>query len=71
MFVTQERFVVALLIGMIVQWCSQGDYMTWTPSATNTANARTLTVGTKLVAGRVLGPFLSLIWSDAACYLMQ
>jgi hypothetical protein len=71
MFVTQERFVVALLTGMVVQWSSQGTYDTWTPSATNTANSRTLTVGTKLVAGRVLGPFLSLIWSDAACYLMQ
>jgi hypothetical protein len=71
MFVTQERFVVALRTGMIVQWCSQGDYSTWTPSATNTANSRTLTVGTKLVAGRVLGPFLSMIWSDSAAYLMQ
>jgi hypothetical protein len=71
MFVTQERFVVALRTGMVIQWCSQGDYTTWTPSATNTANARTLTVGTKLVAGRVLGPFLSLIWSDSAAYLMQ
>lgn len=71
MFVTQERFVVALCTGMIIQWCSQGDYTVWTPSATNTANSRTLTVGTKLVAGRVLGPFLSIIWSDAAAYLMQ
>jgi hypothetical protein len=71
MFVTQERFVVALLTGMVIQWCSQGDYTTWTPTAQNTANSRPLTVGTKLVAGRVLGPFLSLIWSDAAAYLMQ
>ena len=71
MFVTQERFVVALRTGMVIAWCSQGDYTTWTPSATNTANSRTLTVGTKLVAGRVLGPFLSLVWSDAAAYLMQ
>jgi hypothetical protein len=70
-FVTQERFVVALRAGMVIAWCSQGDYTTWTPSPTNTANSRTLTVGTKLVAGRVLGPFLSLIWSDAAAYLMQ
>ena len=70
-FVTQERFVVALRAGMVLAWCSQGDYTTWTPSPTNTANSRTLTVGTKLVAGRVLGPFLSLIWSDAAAYLMQ
>ena len=71
MFVTQERFVVALCTSMIIQWCSQGDYTVWTPTATNTANNRTLTVGTKLVAGRVLGPFLSIVWSDAAAYLMQ
>jgi len=61
-FVTQERFVVALRAGMVISWCSQGDFTTWTPSPTNTANSRTLTVGTKLVAGRVLGPFLSLVW---------
>ena len=71
MFVTAERFVVALRAGMVLSWCSQGDYTTWTPSPTNTANSRTLTVGTKLVAGRVLGPFVSLIWSDAAAYVMQ
>ena len=71
MFVTAERFVVALRAGMVIAWCTQGDYTVWTPSAANTANSRTLTVGTKLVAGRVLGPFVSLIWSDAAAYVMQ
>jgi hypothetical protein len=70
-FITSERFVVALRAGMVISWCAQNDYTTWTPSATNTANTRTLTAGTKLVAGRVLGPFVSLIWSDAACYIMQ
>src|SRR5215831_11636293 len=67
-FVTAERFVVALRENMTMSWCSQGDYTAWTPAPTNTANTRTLTEGTKLVAGRVLQPFVSLIWSDAACY---
>jgi hypothetical protein len=70
-FVTPERFVFALRSGMVVSWCSQGDYTIWTPLATNTANTRTLTVGTKLIAGRVLAPFVSLIWSDAALYQFQ
>lgn len=70
-FVTQERFVFALCTGMVVQWCSQGDYTTWTPTTNNTANARTLNVGTKLVAGCVLGPELAAVWSDAALYLFQ
>jgi len=70
-FVTAERFVVALRENMVMSWCSQGDYTVWSPAATNTANTRTLTDGTKLVAGRLLGPFVSLIWSDAACYIMQ
>ena len=48
-FVTPERFVFALRAGMNVSWNSQGDLTTWTPSATNTANTRTLTEGTKLV----------------------
>lgn len=70
-FVTQERFVFALCAGMVLQWCSQGDYTTWTPATANTANSRTLSVGTKLVAGVVLGPQLAAIWSDAALYICQ
>jgi len=71
MFITPERFVFGLLDQMTVAWCSQGDPTTWTPATGNTANFRTLTEGTKLVGGRVLAPFVSLVWSDAACYLFQ
>lgn len=71
MFVTPERFVMALLDNMQVAWCSQGDYTTWTPATNNTANIRTLTEGTKLVSGRVLANFVSLVWTDAAVYLFQ
>src|SRR5262249_29745318 len=42
-FVTAERFVVALRENMVISWCSQGDFTTWTPDPTNTANTRTLT----------------------------
>jgi hypothetical protein len=70
-FVTPERFVFALLDAMQVAWCTQGDFTVWTPAVGNTANVRTLTEGTKLVAGRVLSDFISLVWSDAALYRFQ
>lgn len=68
LFVTPERFIFALRENMNVSWCSQGDPTTWTPATNNTANTRTLTEGTKLVGGRVLGPFVSMVWSDGAAY---
>jgi hypothetical protein len=68
MFVTPERFVVALRAGMQIHWCVQGDFSTWTPTDTNTANIRGITEGNKLVGGRPLGGGVSLIWSDAALY---
>jgi len=71
MFVTNERFVFALLDGMQVAWPSQGTLTDWTPTITNTANVRTLTEGTKLVAGRVLSDFQCVVWTDAAIYLFQ
>jgi len=71
MFVTNERFVFGLLDGMQVAWASQGTLSIWTPATGNTANIRTLTEGTKLVAGRVLGDFQCVVWTDAALYLFQ
>lgn len=71
MFVTPERFVFALCEGMQVKWPSQGTIDDWTPSATNTANIRTLAEGTKLVGGRVLSEFVSLVWTDSALYRFQ
>lgn len=71
MFVTPERFVIALCEGMSIEWCVQADYTTWTPTSTNTAGIRGVTEGTKLVGGRPLGGGISLIWSDAALYLHQ
>jgi hypothetical protein len=71
MFITPERFVMALCANMQVAWPSQGTITDWTPSITNTANIRTLTEGTKLVGGKVLADFVSLIWTDAAVYRFQ
>lgn len=71
MFVTPERFVFALREGMVVSWCSQGDYTDWTPTTSNTANSRTLAEGNKLVSGKVLAPNVSLVWTDTAVYLFQ
>jgi hypothetical protein len=71
MFITPERFIFGLCDAMVVNVCSQGDPTIWTPATTNTAFARTLQNGTKLVSGRVLAPFISLVWSDSAVYLFQ
>lgn len=71
MFVTNERYVFALCDGMQVAWCNQGDYTVWTPATGNTANIRTLTEGSKLVGGKVLGNFVALVWTDAALYVFQ
>jgi hypothetical protein len=71
LFVSPERFIFLLCDDMVVNVCSQGDPTTWTPATTNTAFARTLQVGTKLVAGRALAPFISMVWSDNAAYLFQ
>lgn len=71
MFVTPERFVFALCDDMQVIWPSQGTIDDWTPTSTNTANIRTLSEGTKLVGGRVLSEFVSLVWTDAGLYRFQ
>ena len=71
LFVTPENFVFALRTNMVLSGSSQGDFTIWTPATNNTAFQRTLAIGTKLIAGKVLAPFLSLIWSDSAVYLAQ
>lgn len=80
MFVTPERYVVAVgaspdtsnaVDPMLLRWSTQADYTVWTPTVDNTANARRLGVGKKLIAGAATGSQLNLIWSDEALYLMQ
>jgi hypothetical protein len=71
MFVTPERFVLALCDGMQVKWPSPGHHRPMDADTDNTANIRTLTEGTKLVSGAVLTDFVSLVWTDAALYRFQ
>lgn len=71
LFVSPERFVFTACADMVVNVSSQGDPTTWTPATTNTAFARTLQVGSKLVGGRALAPYLSMVWSDNAAFLFQ
>ncbi len=77
MFVTGERFVFALGSGadgttpMKVQWPDQDDITDWTPSASNSANARTLQSGSKLINGTPLSDGINLVWSDTSVYVFQ
>lgn len=71
MFVTEERFVMALCEGMRVQWPDQDNPEDWTPTTTNTANTRRLAAGSRLVGGTKLSQNLALIWTDTSLYLMQ
>lgn len=70
-FVTPERFVVALRENLVVSSSSQGDFNTWAPASNNSAWSRTLTDGSKLMGGAALAPFQSLIWTDGAVYMFQ
>jgi hypothetical protein len=71
MFVSPERFVFAMCEQMVVNVSSQGDPTTWTPALANTAFARTLQEGSKIVSGRAMAPFLSMVWTDSAAYIFQ
>lgn len=69
-FVTPERFIVALRASMEVSWPDRDDPTDWTPTDLNTANTRTLGTGSKLIAGCALAG-VSLIWSNTGAYAMQ
>jgi hypothetical protein len=70
-FVTPERYVFALRENLVVSSSDQGDYTVWTPATGNTAFSRTLNNGSKLVSGRALEPFISLVWTDGALFKFQ
>jgi hypothetical protein len=74
MFVTPERFVVALGInGNLLQmaWCDQTDYTVWTTTPTNTANSgRTLIGGNYFTGGVPLRNGVSLIFTDRNVFEM-
>lgn len=75
MFVTPERFVVALGINgnlLEMAWCDQQDYTDWTTLPTNTANSgRTLIGGSYFVGGIGVRDGVSLIWTDNCVFNMN
>jgi len=75
MFVTPERFVVALGINgnyLQMAWCDQNDYTVWTTTATNTANTgRTLIGGSFFVGGIAIRDGISLIFTDRCVFQMN
>lgn len=75
MFVTPERFVVALgLVDnlMAMAWCDQNDYTVWTATPTNTANeGRTLIGGSFFVGGVAIRNGVSLILTDRCAFTMN
>lgn len=75
MFVTPERFVVALGINgnpLEIAWSDQQDYTDWTTTPTNTANTgRTLIGGSYFTGGIGIRDGVSLIFSDKCCFQMN
>lgn len=70
-FVTEERFVMELCAHMYLRWPDRDDPTIADPDETNTANARRLAKGNRLMCGTVLGGGISLIWTDETLYLAQ
>lgn len=70
---TENRHLIALGAGsdpLLVQWCHQEDYNTWTSTITNTAGDRRLDVGSKIITwAKIRGSHL--IFTDAFVYSMQ
>jgi hypothetical protein len=75
MFVTPERFVVALGVNgapLQMAWADQNDYTDWTTTPTNTANTgRNLIGGSFFVGGIGIRDGVSLIWTDRVCFQMN
>lgn len=55
---------------MLVVWCDNGNYNTWSPAASNAAGSYPLTDGTYIVRGRRAAQ-QNLIWTDTALFSMQ
>lgn len=73
-FVTAERTVFALGAGgddMNVAWSSQNDFNDWTALRTNTAGSRRLQIGRRIMGGAAFNNYMSLVWTDTACYAFQ
>lgn len=71
MFITPERFVFALGTTsnyLLVQWPDQDDTTDWTALPTNTANSRTLQIGSYIVGGKAVRDGTSLVATNNCVY---
>lgn len=75
MYVTDERFIIALGVGgdnLKIAWPDQNDSTAWTATATNTANSsRRVAGGSTLIGGLKLRSGLSLISTDTNLFTHQ
>lgn len=75
MFVTPERFVVALGTNqstLQIAWCDQANFNNWTSNATDTANSgRTLQGGATFIGGSPVAGGTSLILTDRCAFVMS
>jgi hypothetical protein len=75
MFVTPERFVVALGTAtsfLELAWADQNDYTVWSSLATNTAlTGRTLQGGTRFIAGTPVRGGVSLAFTDKVVFALN
>lgn len=55
---------------LFVRWSDQGNFLSWTPTATNQAGGQRLYSGSKIIAGYG-GPTLDLLWTDLDVWAMN
>ena len=73
-FITPERFLFAIGTSgnyLQVQWPDQNNYNTWTALPTNTANSRTLQIGSYAVGGIAARDGSSLVITNSCAYLFN
>jgi len=75
MFVTPERFIIALgntSSPLQMSWPDQSVITQWVSTAVNTANSgRTVQGGSVFVSGRPVAPGMSLFWSDRSVFALE
>lgn len=75
MFITPERFIVALgITGTLMQlaWCDQNSSTTWVSLVTNTANSgRTIQGGSYLVGGIPVRDGVSMFWTNTKAFTLS
>lgn len=78
--ITQDRFLISYggsdpgattnFDPLLIQWSTQGDYTTWTPSETNTAGQYRINTANKILTAKICGQNI-LVWTDLDLYTQQ